>query len=466
MKRGEHASHTGPFIAVDAKSFYASVEAVERGLDPLAVNLLVADETRSDSTICLAVSPSLKALGVPGRPRLFEAKQKIAEAEARLHHKIDYIIAPPRMALYLDVSASIYGVYLKYVAPEDIHVYSVDEVFIDASHYLKHLGRTAHEMTMTMIRDVLKTTGITATAGIGTNLYLAKIAMDIVAKKAKADSDGVRIAELDEEKYRALLWDHLPLTDFWQIGHGTEARLARIGISTMGDIARMSILDQKTLYKLFGIDAEILIDHAWGQESCTMEDIKRYRPSSSSLSSGQVLARPYPFHQARIVISEMAEQLSLELVEKALTAEAMVLHVSYDRENCSSGRYTGLERLDYLGRRVPAPAHGTVSFDGPTSSTSKILSSVLSLFDQIVDHRLTTRALNLAAIRISRESEIPLQFDMFCDYQREARERSLQRAMISMHKKYGKNAVLRGHDLLDGATLIERNSQIGGHKAL
>ena len=465
MKHEIPSKDIGPFVAVDAKSFYASVEAVERGLDPLTVNLLVADETRSDATICLAVSPSLKALGVPGRPRLFEAKQKIAEAEARLHRKIDYIIAPPRMALYLEVSANIYGVYLKYVAPQDIHVYSVDEVFVDTAPYLKHLGMTAHEMAMTMIRDVLKTTGITATAGVGTNLYLAKIAMDIVAKKAKADSDGVRIAELDEARYREQLWDHLPLTDFWQIGHGTEARLARIGVSTMGDLARMSVLDQKTLYKLFGVDAEILIDHAWGIETCRMEDIKRYRPSSKSLSSGQVLAKPYPFQQARVVIAEMTEQLALELVEKALTAEAMVLHVSYDRENCANGRYSGLVNLDYLGRRVPAPAHGTASFGGPTSSTSRILEAVLKLFDRIVDHRLTARALNLAAIRLAREADIPLQFDLFADYEREARERSLQRAMLTMHRKYGKNAVLRGHDLLEGATLIERNSQIGGHRA-
>ena len=465
MKQETRSDDIGPFVAVDAKSFYASVEAVERGLDPLTVNLLVADETRSDATICLAVSPALKALGVPGRPRLFEAKQKIAEAEARLHRKIDYIIAPPRMALYLDVSANIYGVYLKYVAPQDIHVYSVDEVFVDTAPYLKHLGMTAHEMAMTMIRDVLKTTGITATAGVGTNLYLAKIAMDIVAKKAKADSDGVRIAELDEERYREQLWDHLPLTDFWQIGHGTVDRLARIGVSTMGDLARMSVIDQKTLYKIFGVDAEILIDHAWGIETCRMEDIKRYRPSSKSLSSGQVLAKPYPFQQARVVIAEMAEQLVLELVEKALTAEAMVLHVSYDRENCEKGRYSGLVNLDYLGRRVPAPAHGTASFGGPTSSTSRILEAVLKLFDRIVDRRLTARALNLAAIRLARETDIPLQFDLFEDYEREARERSLQRAMITMHRKYGKNAVLRGHDLMEGATLIERNSQIGGHRA-
>ena len=334
MKNGNHISNLpgfGPFLAIDLKSFYASVECVERGLDPLRANLLVADESRTDKTICLAVSPSLKALGVPARPRLFEAKQKIAEAQGRLRRKIEYIIAPPQMARYLQVSAEIYGIYLNYIAPRDIHVYSIDEVFIDTAPYLRHLRMNARELAVALIRDVLRTTGITATAGIGTNLYLAKIAMDIVAKKAPPDSDGVRIAELDERGYRELLWDHRPLTDFWMIGHGTEARLERIGVRTMGELARYSLYDQKTLYKIFGVDAEILIDHAFGQESCTMEDIKRYRPSSSSLSSGQVLPRPYSFAEARVVIAEMAEGVVLELVEKGLTCEAMTLHVSFDR---------------------------------------------------------------------------------------------------------------------------------------
>ena len=454
----------GPYLAIDLKSFYASVECVERGLDPLTTNLLVADETRSDATICLAVSPSLKALGVPGRPRLFEAKQKIAEAQARLRRKIDYIIAPPQMAKYLQVSADIYAVYLKYIAPQDIHVYSIDEVFIDAAPYLGHLNMTAHALAMLLVRDVLCTTGITATAGIGTNLYLAKIAMDIVAKKAKADKDGVRIAELDEQSYKELLWDHLPLTDFWQISYGTVGRLARIGVSTMGDLAQMSLYDEATLFRVFGVDAEILIDHAWGCESCTMQDIKNYRPFSTSLSSGQVLARPYPFAQARLIISEMVEQLTLELVEKRLTAEAIVLHVSYDKENCERGGYIGLTKLDYLGRKVPVSAHGTADLGGPTSSTARALEAVLKLFDRIVDQRLTARRLGIAAIRVARESDVPVQFDLFSDYAREAREKELQRAMIAMHKKYGKNAVLRGHDLLEGATQIERNGQIGGHK--
>ena len=453
----------GPFIAVDAKSFYASVECVERGLDPLTTNLLVADESRSDATICLAVSPALKALGVPGRPRLFEARQKIAEAEARLRRKIDYIIAPPQMAKYLEVSANIYAVYLKYIAPQDILVYSVDEVFIDAAPYLGHMHMTAHELAMTMIRDVLRTTGITATAGIGTNLYLAKIAMDIVAKKAQADKDGVRIAELDEQRYKELLWDHLPLTDFWQISHGTVGRLARLGIFTMGDLARMSLYDQPALYRVFGVDTEILIDHAFGIESVTMADIKNYRPSSTSLSSGQVLARPYPFSQARLVISEMTEQLMLELLEKRLTAEAIVLHIGYDKENCERGNYTGLTKLDYLGRKIPISAHGTADLGGPTSSTSRGLNAVLMLFDKIVNKKLTARRLNISAIRVAKESDIPVQFDMFSDYAREERERELNRAIIAMHRKYGKNAVLRGHDLLEGATQIERNSQIGGH---
>ena len=388
----------------------------------------------------------------------------IAEAEAKLHRKIDYIIAPPQMAKYLEVSANIYAVYLKYIAPCDIHIYSIDEVFIDAAPYLNHLHMTAHELAILMIRDVLRTTGITATAGIGTNLYLAKIAMDIVAKKAKPDKDGVRIAELDEQRYKELLWDHLPLTDFWQISHGTVNRLARIGVSTMGDLAEMSLYDENTLYKIFGVDAEILIDHAWAYESCTMQDIKNYRPSSTSLSSGQVLARPYPFAQTRLVISEMVEQLTLELVEKRLTAEAIVLHVGYDRENCERGEYTGLTKLDYLGRKVPVSAHGTANLDGPTASTTRALEAVLKLFDKIVDKKLTARRLNIAAIRVAKESDIPVQFDLFSDHEREEREKNLQREIIKMHRKYGKNAVLRGHDLLEGATQIERNGQIGGHR--
>ena len=455
----------GPYIAIDLKSFYASVECVDRGLDPLKAKLLVADPSRTDATICLAVSPTLKALGVPARPRLFEAKQKIAEAQARLRQKIDYIIAPPRMARYLEVSAEIYGVYLKYIAPMDIHVYSVDEVFIDTTHYLKHLDMTAHELAIMLIRDVLRTTGITATAGVGANLYLAKVAMDIVAKRKQADRDGVRIADLDEAGYKELLWDHLPLTDFWQIGHGTEARLARIGVKTMGELARMSLHDQKTLYKIFGVDAEILIDHAFGMEPCTMEDIKRYRPASKCLSSGQVLAHPTPFHLCRVIIAEMAEQLALEMVEKELTAEAMVLHVSYDHENCDKGSYSGMVKVDYLGRLVPVSAHGTASFGGPTSATSLILDAVLKLFDRIVSKNLTARALNLTAIRVAHEDDCPLQYDLFLDYLARQRERALQRSMIAMHRKYGKNAILRGHDLLEGATLMERNAQIGGHRA-
>ena len=463
MKKQAELSRPGPYIAIDLKSFYASVECVERGLDPLTANLLVADESRTDGTICLAVSPALKALGVPGRPRLFQAKQKIAEAEARLRRKIDYIIAPPQMAKYLETSATIYGVYLKYIAPVDIHPYSIDEVFVDAAPYLGHMQMTAHELASTLIRDVLRTTGITATAGIGDNLYLAKIAMDIVAKKAKADPDGVRIAELDERKYKELLWDHLPLTDFWQISRGTAGRLARIGVSTMGDLAQMSLYDEPSLYRIFGVDAEILVDHAWGLESVTMADIKSYRPSSTSLSSGQVLARPYPFAQTRLVIAEMTEQLMLELLEKRLTAEAIVLHVGYDKENCEKGDYRGLTKPDYLGRKIPVPAHGTASLGGPTSSTSRGLEAVLKLFDTIVDRKLTARRLNISAIRVAKESDIPMQFDLFSDYAREERERNLSRAIIAMHRKYGKNAVLRGHDLLEGATQIERNGQIGGH---
>ena len=453
------------YVAIDLKSFYASVECVQRGLDPLTTRLVVADETRTDKTICLAVSPALKIYGIPGRARLFEVKQRLREVKrSNPSAETDFIIAPPQMGKYLEVSGQVYGVYIRYVSPDDIHVYSVDEVFIDATEYLRLYSLDAHDFARMLVREVLKETGVTATAGIGPNMYLAKVAMDIEAKHSEADADGVRVASLTEMQYRRKYWEHVPLTDFWRIGKGTAARLASVGLYTLGDVARCSLVNEEVLYRLFGVGAELLIDHAWGWEPCTIADIKKYRPQSGSLSSGQVLKEPYSFEKARLVISEMTEQLTLELVEKRLTAEAIVLHVGYDRENCERGGYTGLTKLDYLGRRVPVSAHGTADLGGPTSSTARALEAVLKLFDRIVDRKLTARRLNISAIRIAKESDVPVQFDLFSDHVREERERELSRAIISMHRKYGKNAVLRGHDLLDGATQVERNGQIGGHR--
>lgn len=449
------------FICIDLKSFYASVECVQRGLDPLKARLVVADETRTDKTICLAVSPALKAYGVPGRPRLFEVYEKLREVKARTGEDVDFIVARPQMGLYVETSAKIYAAYLKYVSPQDIHVYSIDEVFIDVSKYLKPLKMTAHELAMTMIRDVLALTGITATAGIGTNLYLAKIAMDIVAKKARPDRDGVRIAELDELSYRRLLWDHRPITDFWMVAGGISARLARLGVFTMGDLARLSLRDEDVLFRTFGVDAEILIDHAWGEESCTMEDIKSYRPSDTSRSTGQVLSRPYGFDEARIVLREMAEELALDLTDKGVIAGAVVLHVGYDRENV---HWEGPAKSDHYGRQVPASAHGTQSLGAPTDALSRIVGATLELYDRIVNRELTVRRLNLTAIRLSDADGRTEQLDLFSDHEREARESALQKAVLDVHKKFGKNALLKGHDFLDGATARERHGQIGGHR--
>ncbi len=453
------------YICIDLKSFYASVECVERGLDPLTTNLVVADETRTDKTICLAVSPSLKALGVPGRPRLFEVRQKLAELRAATGREVHFIIAPPQMAKYVACSAEICAVYLRYVAPEDMHVYSIDEVFIDISRYLKVYGLTAHEFAVRMVREVLRETGVTATVGIGTNLYLAKIAMDIVAKKAQPDADGVRLAELDEQSYRRLLWGHLPLTDFWRIGRGTRDRLARLGVYTMGDVARLSLQDEEVLFKEFGIDAELLIDHAWGIESCRMEDIKRFRPVTKSLNSGQVLSRPYAPAEARLIVREMTEALCLDLVDHGLRAEGLTLHLGYDREMVDKGLFTGETKTDYYGRQVPRSAHGTVSFGEPSSSTEKLLSAALGLFDEIMDRRLTVRHVNLTAIRLREAGEGCEQLDLFSDPEKEAREKELQQALLGLQRKFGKNAVLKGSDLLEGATARERGGQIGGHRA-
>ena len=460
------------YIAIDLKSYYASVECVQRHMDPLTTNLLVADESRSDKTICLAVSPSLKAMGVPSRPRLFEAREAIRLYEAQHHCKVDYIVAVPQMALYEKVSAKIYSIYLKYVGTPDIHVYSIDEVFIEATHYMQLYGpaaqkagmSTPHYLAMTMIRDVLRQTGITATAGIGTNLYLAKVAMDIVAKKAPADKDGVRIAELDEMNYRFLLWNHRPLTAFWQVGPGKAARLAKYGIYTMGDIARMSLADEEWLYRQFGVDAEILIDHAWGQEACTLADIKQYKPKGNSRSIGQVLPRPYRFSEARLVLSEMVDQLALDLVTRNVRTKELTFWVSFDPASLDElPAYTGDISRDFYGRWHPAHIAATVRLRVHTSSTRELQTAILSAFDSRVDHRLLIRRLGVVAGNLQRDY---VQLDFFTDYEAQEREERLQRVMLDVRRKYGAGkALIKGKNLVEGATAIERSKQIGGHRA-
>lgn len=496
------------YIAIDLKSFYASVECAEKGLDPLDTNLVVADESRTEKTICLAVSPSMKAFGIPGRPRLFEVVARAEEVNAgrryRAPHrrfrgesckaselnadpslKLSYIVAVPRMALYIEYSTRIYQIYLKYAAPEDIHVYSIDEVFIDVTAYLETYGMTARELAMTIIRDVLKNTNITATAGIGTNLYLCKIAMDIVAKKMPADENGVRIAELDEMSYRRLMWEHRPLTDFWRVGRGYADRLEHSGIFTMGDIARMSTSEfgEKALYRMFGVNAELLIDHAWGWEPCTIADIKSYRPETNSISSGQVLQEATPCATARLIAWEMADALSLELAGKGMVTDQLTLTIGYDVENLRRSyimeRYTGEVRLDRYGRPVPVHSHGTVNLKAPVSSSRLITEAAMELFDRIADDILLVRRLTICANRIvpakSVREEIR-QLDFFTDFEEEERRRnaekeelrrenSLQLAMLRMKERYGKNAVLRGTNLCEGATARSRNQQIGGHRA-
>ena len=504
------------YIAIDLKSFYASVECVQRGLDPLTTNLVVADAGRTEKTICLAVSPSLKAYGIPGRARLFEVVSRVREVNAARKaaapnreftgkscsaidlaadpgYELDYIVAVPRMATYMSVSASIYQIYLKYVAPEDMHVYSVDEVFIDATDYLKLYHISAHEFAMKMVRDVLSTTGITATAGIGTNLYLCKIAMDIVAKHIPADKDGVRIAELDEMSYRKLLWNHRPLTDFWRIGPGISRRLQANGLYTMGDVARCSLggpedyYNEELLYKIFGINAELIIDHAWGYEPCTIADIKAYRPENNSISSGQVLSHPYEFDKARLVIREMTDLLVLDLVDKGLVTDQMVINVGYDVENLNDPirkrDYDGPVEKDHYGRPVPKAAHGSINLPGRTSSTKVIMEAVSELFDRVVNPNLLVRRMNVAANHVISEErseqmkkEEFFQPDLFTDFegleerlQREEEERKkekkVQKTLLDIKKKYGKNAVLRGMNLEEGGTAVERNGQVGGHKA-
>ncbi|MDO4811123.1 MAG: DNA methylase [Eubacteriales bacterium] len=486
------------YIAIDLKSFYASVECMDRGLDPLTTHLVVADAARTEKTICLAVSPSLKAYGISGRARLFEAIQKVQEVNARRRHNapdhtfrsktsddtllksdpslaLDFVIAPPRMAHYMAVSTQIYDIYLKYVAPEDIHVYSIDEVFIDATAYLCTYHLTAREFAMKLIREVLQATGITATAGIGTNLYLCKIAMDVEAKHIPPDKDGVRIAELDEISYRQKLWDHRPLTDFWRVGPGIAKKLEARGIYTMGDIARVSLRSEELLYELFGVNAELLIDHAWGWEPCTIADIKAYKPQSNSVGSGQVLHRPYTFNEARLIVREMVELLVLDLVDHHLLTDQMVLTVGYDIENVSAGAYSGEITVDRYGRKIPKHAHGTANLGKHTSSTMKIVEATMALYDRIVDRELLVRRINLVANHVLAEDRVPAQgeqLDLFTDSERLAKERialarekKKQQAMLAIQKKYGKNAVLKGFNLEKGATTIDRNRQIGGHKA-
>lgn len=502
------------YLCIDLKSFYASVECIERGLDPMTTNLVVADASRTEKTICLAVSPALKSYGIPGRARLFEVIQKVKQANAiRLQKapgqrftgssynaqelaenpslQLDYIAAPPRMAHYIEHSTRIYNIYLKYIAPEDIHVYSIDEMFIDLTTYLDSAGLTPHEFAMKMIRDVYQTTSITATAGIGTNMYLAKIAMDIVAKHIPADKDGVRIAELDEMSYRRQLWDHRPLTDFWRVGRGYAKKLEENGLFTMGDIALCSVgkstdfYNEDLLYKLFGVNAELLIDHAWGWEPCTIDKVKEYKPASNSIGSGQVLHCPYDSDKARLVVREMIDLLVLDLVDKGFVTDQIVLTVGYDIENLTdpkrSKAYSGPITIDAYGRKIPKHAHGTANIGRQTSSTKLITEAVMELYDRIVNPSLLIRRLNISAnhvvpeLSILNEPQIE-QLDLFTNYeelekQREEenaaleREKKMQQAVLSIKKKFGKNSILKGMNLQEGATAKDRNQQIGGHKA-
>ena len=461
------------YIAIDMKSFYASVECVSRGLDPLKANLLVADASRSDQTICLAVSPALKAKGVPSRPRLFEAKQAIKQYEAAHNAKVRYIIATPRMATYEKVSAEIYGTYLKYVSPEDVHVYSIDECFIDCTPclhlYKDEAERTGqspvHVMALTMIRDVLKTTGITATVGIGTNLYLAKIAMDIVAKKSPADKDGVRIAALDEDSYCRLLWDHRPLTDFWQIGGGKARKLESNHMYTMGDIAERSQWDEEWFYKTFGVDAEILIDHAWGVEPVTMYDIKHYKSDNHSVSNGQVLPRPYKYDEACVVFEEMIDMLCCDIYKKGLASSRFTWWVSYDYKSLEYfPAYDGRLSIDFYGRLHPAHSNGTVRLNAPTNVSKVVSAAMMEDIKKKCDHRILFRRLGVCACEVTPDDGM-FQMDLFTDYGALDKEKKLHAALLEVRTRYGANALLKGLNFMDGATTIERNKQIGGHKA-
>ena len=488
------------YIAIDLKSFYASVECVARGLDPLHTHLVVADRSRTEKTICLAVTPSLKALGIPGRPRLFEVVERVKklnlqrqkqvggtkfagwsilpdELERRPDLAIGYAVARPRMSLYMQVSAQIYRIYTRFIAPQDIHVYSVDEVFIDATAYLRTYHCTAEELAVRLVRAVLAETGITATAGIGTNLYLAKIAMDIVAKRCEPDANGVRLAKLDEMSYRRLLWTYRPLTDFWRVGRGYANRLASLRVFTMGDVALLSVTDEERLYKMFGVNAELLIDHAWGWEACTMADIKNYRSRENSISSGQVLQSPYNWENGRLVVREMAESLALDLLRKDLVTDQVGLDVGYDAENLLSERgrsiYAGPVVTDHYGRLLPKPAHGVYSFAEYTDSADELVQGLLDIYDRTVDRRFTVRRLTVTACRVLSDADVGLNdgqqslFDL-TDKERERkkrRERARQLAILQIKRKYGKNAILKVMDLQEGATARERNLQVGGHRS-
>lgn len=452
------------YICIDLKSYYASVECVARGLDPLKAHLLVADESRTDQTICLAVSPALKALGVPSRPRLFEARRAIREAEARQHCRVEYIVAPPRMQVYLDTSAEIYGIYLRYISEEDIHVYSIDECFIHAGPYLHLYRDSARRLAMTLIRDVLRETGITATVGIGTNLYLAKVAMDIVAKKAPPDQNGVRIADLDEKSYCRLLWPHVPITDFWMVAGGTSRRLYAHDMFTMGDIARVSLHNEELLYSLFGVNAELLIDHAWGQEKCTMEEIKSYVPSAHSRSVGQVLSRPYPFQEALAVFQEMAEKIAYDLTARSLVAKTFVFYVCYDHESVDRGLYHGPLYVDFYGRLIPPHTVSTVHLLSPSASSREIRELLARRFEETVPRQLLIRRLGIAAENVQASDDFR-QIDFFTDYDTQEKECRLQETVLDLREKYGLNTILKGTDFVPGATGRERNQQIGGHQA-
>lgn len=499
------------YIAIDLKSFYASAECAERGLDPLTANLVVADSSRTEKTICLAVSPSLKSYGISGRARLFEVVQRVKEVNRERLEKIperrfsgssydaqeleadptlelSYIVARPQMVHYMQVSTDIYRIYMKYIAPEDIHVYSIDEVFIDATDYLRTYGTTAHELAMIMIRDVLRQTGITATAGIGTNMYLAKVAMDIVAKHIPADSDGVRIAELDEMTYRRKLWEHTPITDFWRVGKGYAAKLESIGLYTMGDVAYCSVKDEEKLYRLFGVNAELLIDHAWGWEPCRISDIKAYKPDNNSLSSGQVLQQPYTFDKARLIVREMTDSLALDLVAKRLVTDQIWLNIGFDIESVSKG-YKGEMKDDRYGRSVPKPVHGSEKLSRYTSSSRLMTEAADSIFCRIAGRQMLVRRIYVVANHVITEADAlhaeetvpeddePIQLDLFAESEtpkekvvteediKLEREKNVQRALVGIKSKYGKNAVMKAMDLEEGATALQRNDQIGGHRA-
>ena len=489
------------YIAIDLKSFYASVECKERGLNPLTTNLVVADSSRTEKTICLAVSPSLKQYGIPGRARLFEVVQKVKEVnvnrkynapkhilngksyedtELKKHpeYELDYIIAPPQMNKYMKYSTEIYNIYLKYFSPDDICVYSIDEVFIDVTHYLQTYQMKASTLATKVIQKVYETTGITATCGVGTNLYLSKIAMDIVAKHTKANKYGVRIACLDEEMYKKQLWNHRPLTDFWRVGKGIAKKLEKNNMYTMGDVARCSINNEDKLFKLFGINAELLIDHAWGYEPCTMQSIKSYVPTTNSISSGQVLHCPYNYEKTKLIIKEMTELLVLDLVDRNLLTNQIVLTVGYDIENLTNKNidYKGEITIDRYGRSVPKHAHGTINLDHKTSSNKIIGEAVMELYDRIIDNRLLTRRINITANNVVNEEQAEKennfeQIDLFTNYQeleikqeKEKKERNLQKSILDIKKKYGKNAILKGMNFEEGGTTIERNEQVGGHK--